>query len=638
MAPDRGGSHAHVPESPRDMEVSGNMGAFRANSERPVRAAAPGTFHAHGRAMSHHSERFGTMGVKSPGAMVRRWMRVVLATMLATMLAALAVLGFSTSPALAHAELLSTDPLAGAVLDTAPDAVTLTFSEGIDIGLGAIRLFDGSGDAVEVGAAEHPDGGSSTVRIDLPLLRNGSYVVDWRVVSADGHPIQGAFTFQVGPTSDLQAGILDDIIGSDHTGRPAGIALSVSRGVVIAAIAVVFGGLVVLALGIVEPSRRTRIAMLAATGAGTVFGLVLLPLEVGYATGRSLMIVFDGDAWSAAWNSRIGTGWAVRAAIIAVAGFGLTLSIACRSARWWKVATVAATLAVGIASAYGGHGAAGRWVPIAISATALHVAAMAVWLGGLVMLVINLASAGAAGVRRFSNLALAMVGLVIVSGVVQSFRQLGSWDALTNSSYGTLLIWKVALVSLLLAVASLSRRLVQGHLIRAAGHAGDHASDEADGDARSSEGSETPPADMARLRRAIAIEVVIALAIVSVTSLLMSSNPSAASAGRPFSSTLYDGDYLVSITVDPGRVGPNEMHLYLQDISSSLNQPDEISVQITDPSREIAPIDIPVTRSGAGHFTGYDATFPYAADWTLTVQARYNEFDEVSFTAVVPIG
>ncbi|MEO6122978.1 MAG: copper resistance protein CopC, partial [Ilumatobacteraceae bacterium] len=617
----RGGFCTHVPENPGAMEVSGNMGVISADSPNsPNSPDSPDS----PRDRPHQPHR------------MRRLLLVGL-------LAIVSVLGFSVSPALAHAELLSTDPPAGSVLDAAPDVVTLTFSEPIVISLGAVRLFDGRGNSIDIGAAEHPGGTSAQVQVDIPSLTNGSYVVDWRVVSDDGHPIHSAFTFQVGSTSNLQAGILDQIIGSDHTGRPAGIGLAISRGVVIAAMAVVFGGLVVIAFGIVDPSRRIRIALIASSIAGMVFGLIQLPLEVGYATGRSLSVLFDGDAWRTAGDSRIGTGWVVRALIIGMAGLGLTFTVARRSAMWWKVATVIATLAVGVASAYGGHGAAGRWVPVAIGATALHVGGMAVWLGGLVMLLLGLGTAGISGVRRFSNLALAMIGVVIVSGVVQSFRQLGSWTALTSTSYGTLLIWKVALVMLLLAVASLSRKLVQGRLIRAersdAGAVADPDPDSvADPDGAAGDDAAAVVTDVARLRRAIAIEVVIALVIVVTTSLLMASNPSAASAGKPFSTQLIDGDYLASITVDPGRVGSNEMHIYLSDAASSLNQPDDVTVAISDPSRDVAPIQIAISRSGAGHFTAYEATFPYAAKWTLTVTARYNDFDDVSFTAVVPIG
>ena len=134
----------------------------------------------------------------------------------------------------AHAELLSSDPQPGAVLDTAPKQITLTFSEPVEISLGAIRLFDGTGTSIDVSAARHPDGHDSIVVVDLPTLDNGSYVVDWRVVSADSHPVHAAFTFQVGPDSNLESGLLDQIIGSSHTGKTASIGLTVSRSLVTA--------------------------------------------------------------------------------------------------------------------------------------------------------------------------------------------------------------------------------------------------------------------------------------------------------------------------------------------------------------------------------------------------------------------
>ncbi|HRE01757.1 MAG TPA: copper resistance protein CopC, partial [Ilumatobacteraceae bacterium] len=235
-------------------------------------------------------------------------------------LAAVLGLGFGAKPALAHAQLLSTDPAAGAVLDEAPAAATMTYSEAVDIGLGSVRLFNGAGKQVDIGDAYHPEGRSSEVRVDLPDLAHGSYVIDWRVVSDDGHPIQGAFTFQVGPTSDLAPGVIDDIIDSAVSNGAARAGLSVARGIVIAAIAVLFGGLVAVAFGIVAPTRRLRITSWIAVAAGTVFGLVLLPLEVGYAKGRGLGVITDSDAWSTALGTRIGTGWLVRALIMAVVG------------------------------------------------------------------------------------------------------------------------------------------------------------------------------------------------------------------------------------------------------------------------------------------------------------------------------
>ena len=97
-------------------------------------------------------------------------------------------------------------------------------------------------------------------------LADGSYVVDWRVVSSDSHPLHAAYTFQIGPDGTLAAGLLDQIISSSHTGGPASIGLTISRSLVIASIAVVFGGLLVCGLGIVPFGRRQRIVIGAVGG------------------------------------------------------------------------------------------------------------------------------------------------------------------------------------------------------------------------------------------------------------------------------------------------------------------------------------------------------------------------------------
>ncbi len=553
---------------------------------------------------------------------MKRWIVGLLVTALATLLAL-------PGQALAHAELLSTDPAAGTVLDTAPEHITLSFSEPVEISLGAIRLFDGDGASVEVGAASHPGGADTAVRVEIGSIPNGSYVVDWRVVSADSHPVQGAFTFQVGPTSDLQPGILTDILGREHSSRPAGIGLAITRGLIIAAIALVFGGTIVLGWGVVEVTGTIRRVILGGAVVGAVAGLLQLPLEVGYATGRSLSVLSESSAWSAALDTRIGTAWAVRAAILAVFGIGLVLTIAERTTPWWRALSVAGLVAVGVVSAYGGHGATGRWVLVGILATAVHVSAMAVWLGGLVVLIVGFRRLTVVGAQRYSALALAMIATVVASGVIQSIRQLGSFDALTNTSYGTALIWKLTFVVVLLMVASVSRRVVRRGVIGQ----GDAAErDDADGAAARPSGLDRP-----RLGKSIAIEGILAIAILTSTSLLMAANPAQVIASKPFSITLLDNDYLASITIEPGRTGPNELHLYLSSAASSLIEPDEVHIEISDPSRDVAALEIPVTRSGAGHYTTPAATFPYAATWTLLVTARYNQFDEVQFTTEVPI-
>jgi copper transport protein len=525
----------------------------------------------------------------------------------------------------AHAELLSSDPAPGAVLEVSPTRVALTFNEPVEMSLGAIRLFDGTGASIDIGAARHPEGRGEAVEVDVPKLANGSYVVDWRVVSSDSHPVHAAYTFQVGPDSNLASGLLDQIISSSHTGNTASTGLAVSRSLVTAAIAIVFGGLLVCGLGIVPFGRRQRTVIGVAAAVGAVAGLLAMPLEVGYTAGRSLGVITDGSAWRAVFDTTIGVAWVVRALGIALTAVILLATHSRSRATWWQLVLIVGLVAVGIASAYGGHGATGRWHYLGVFLTMLHVSSMAVWIGGLVMLLISFADAQREGVERFSSLAFLAVIVVVVSGTIQGFRQVGSLDALTGTSYGKLLIWKLIAVAAVIAVASVARASTHGRVVLTRPRVG------ASVGAAAATGFDRP-----RLRRAITIESILAVAVIVVTSLLMAANPSQASASAPFSATLTSEGYLATITVAPGRVGSNEVHIYLSSPNSSLVQPDAVTVTIQDPSRGVDPITVEVAKAGAGHVINNAASFPYAATWRMVVAARYG-FTEVKFTADVKI-
>jgi copper transport protein len=527
----------------------------------------------------------------------------------------------------AHSELIKSDPQPGVVLDAAPAHVTLTFNEPVEISLGAIRLFDGTGASIDVGAARHPQGRGEAVEVDLPHLANGSYVVDWRVVSADSHPVHAAYTFQVGPDSNLATGLVDRIVSSSHTGRSASVALGISRGLVTASIAIVFGGLLVCGLGIVPFGRRQRNVIAISAAVGAAAGVLALPVEVGYTSGRSLSVVTDGAAWRAVFDTTIGVAWVVRAACIAVVAAVLLATRAMHRATWWRLVIVLGLVAVGVASAYGGHGAAGRWHYLGVFLTMVHVVSMAVWLGGLAMLVISFATIERSGVIRFSAIAIIAIAAVVVSGAVQGLRQVGSLDALTGTSYGKLLIWKLVAVAGILGLAAVARQSAHGRLSLVSRPM-----------ATASVGAAVPDHgfDRRRLRRAVTIESALAAVVVVITSLLMAANPSLAATSAPFSATLTSNGYLSTITVSPGRVGSNEVHIFLSSPNSSLAQADSVSVTIQDPTRGVDAIDIPVVKAGASHVISNAANFPYAATWKMVVTARYG-FDEVVFTADVRI-
>lgn len=119
----------------------------------------------------------------------------------ATVATAGALMALAAAPAAAHDELLSTTPQEGAVLETAPEQIELTFSGAImDIG-NEVRVMDSTGESVTAGEPEL-DGTRVIQPMTNPGAQDETYRVVWRVVSSDGHPIDGTFSYEVGDGAD----------------------------------------------------------------------------------------------------------------------------------------------------------------------------------------------------------------------------------------------------------------------------------------------------------------------------------------------------------------------------------------------------------------------------------------------------
>ncbi len=365
-------------------------------------------------------------------------------------------------PAAAHAELLTSDPSGGSVFETAPAQVTLAFTEAVEISLGAVELFDGTGSAIELDDATHPGGDGTQVVVALPSLGDGSYVVSWKVLSADSHPVSGAFTFQVGDLSTLEAGVLGEVAAGASTNEQAGALLDVLRVLLIAGSAAVGGLLALQGFGVVEWNARHRRVASAGAVVGGLAGWLMIPVEVAYVDGRSVSAALvDPSAWRLLLETDIGVAWAVRAIALYLGGFALIATVRYHRAGWWRSALVAELVVIAGAFAYGGHGATGRWMLFGIGTTIVHVIAMMIWIGGLVGLLLGLDQLGPVAVRRWSSIAFVAATAVIVSGTVQAVRQLPELSSLWDSDYGRLLLAKVCAVALVVVFAAAARRMVR---------------------------------------------------------------------------------------------------------------------------------------------------------------------------------
>src|SRR5439155_14832147 len=194
--------------------------------------------------------------------------------------------------AFAHAILQESSPSNNSVVRTSPKTVSLRFNEAVETAFGSIRVYDCGGGRVDSGKIVRPAKDSVAVQIDRKLAR-GTYTVTWRVISADSHPVAGAFVFNVKKATP--GGSCKQVFGAKTPGTITWL-FRFMRGLDFALILVVLGGAVALALVLrsAAPELRTRLyRTLAGLAIGLIFvGVLCIVLQGAVAGGFGLSEAF----------------------------------------------------------------------------------------------------------------------------------------------------------------------------------------------------------------------------------------------------------------------------------------------------------------------------------------------------------
>ncbi|MFF5334411.1 copper resistance protein CopC [Streptomyces sp. NPDC013181] len=387
-----------------------------------------------------------------------------------------AVLGLllaTAAPASAHAALTGSDPQDGSVVATAPGEVTLTFSEQVAVGKDSIRVLDPSGERADTQADPLDLNSGSTVKYGVALrdgLPEGTYTVAWQAVSADSHPVSGAFTFSIGAPSRTTVALPDGEAG----GGLVGTLYDIARYAAYAGFIVLAGGAAfVLACwrrgAGARPLQRLVVRGWLTLTAATI---AMLLLRHPYTGSGKLGDAFDLNGLKAVLDTKPGAALVSRLLLLGASALFVAVLFGAYAKRedprekrdlTFGLAVGGAVIAVGIAGtwALAEHASTGIQSGVAMPVDVLHLLAVAAWLGGLAALLTALyrtPDLPASAVRRFSTIALVSVSVLAATGLYQSWRQVGTWSALTGTGYGQLLLVKVGLVAVLVGIASMSRR------------------------------------------------------------------------------------------------------------------------------------------------------------------------------------
>jgi copper transport protein len=386
----------------------------------------------------------------------------------------------ASPPAFWHATLLSSEPAARSTMTTSPTRIRLVFSEEIEPSLGRIRLVAPDGSVTTLKSAGDPHDVSALIAPIPSPLGAGVYRVEWRIVSEDGHPIDGRYQFTVATSGDtvrtpVIATPSAPPVAPEPETAPASTD-SAAMGTMVAEFPVVTATLSALAIGTLTAfagllgflitrrapapqPRAVRLARRLGLATAIIFPLHLVAWALALAPDHSL----GGDAIGALLASGPGKVELARTVLALLAAWALLL------VRRERLALSIAILAI-LAGSATGHAAAihPEW---GIPSRALHLFAVAAWLGGLLWLVVlDRADAPAAisEAQRVSSLALAAVIVVTFTGVVQTRLFLPVWGDLVRSSYGLIVLAKVAGVGVLVLFGAYHRFRVLPQLADAA--------------------------------------------------------------------------------------------------------------------------------------------------------------------------
>ena len=560
----------------------------------------------------------------------------------------------------AHAQLESSDPAAQSVLLVAPTQVVLHFGEPVTVDAGSLRVLGPDGQRIDSGGTHHLAGDSRAIATALPpRLPRGSYVVAWRVISADSHPVHGAFVYSVGSdrgaaNASLQATALADRSGS----ATVGVLYWLIRLSVFGGLLVLVGLSLMIAL-VWRPGgspRRAGGVLWVSWWVLVVATVLAIAAQGVYGAGLPIGDIIRPSLITGVLHTRFGELAVVRLGLLA--GFVAVLrgiedraSRGPRRWRWVLAVNAVLGLALVLTVSLAGHASTGADPTWGLVLDVLHLSAASVWTGGLALLAVVLirpdASRGQTDdpgriTHAVSAYALAAVVVVVATGTLQSMRQVGSVYAFVNTTYGRTLLVKIAIVVVLIALGALSRRLVhRGWGLRRSGR----AAISSPAPARSSSGASAQSGTnvghdgrSGRLRRMVVAELAVVLAVLAVTALLVNSVPARQAAALPFSTSVTTLGVQVNVLVDPARTGPvNRIHIYVLSSAGTPKAIPELDASLTLAAEQLGPLQIPLRVGGPGHYYATRVNIPVAGSWTLTITVRTDAINEEVVPIIVPV-
>ncbi|HEY4319368.1 MAG TPA: copper resistance protein CopC [Herbaspirillum sp.] len=530
------------------------------------------------------------------------------------------LLQLSAAGAFAHASLIDTVPADGAMLRTEPADITLHFNEPVAPLVFKLALPDGSVQPLTKAASV-----DDSLKIGLPdAVAAGTYLLSWRVVSADGHPVGGSLTYSIGARSGPNA-----VPQAGAAAMPASLMAAIWT-VRLALYLTLFVGVgAALFRAFVQGDKTGRDALSWRWAAGVaVAALLLLPLAVGLQGLDALALPWQAlgswDPWRASLATAYGlTAWRMAGAAIAAC---IAVLVAGRSLR--RIGAIAAVLLLGAALAASGHASSATPQWLARPAVFVHGMTIAIWIGSLLPLLLLLRERTEAGPRitallRFSRMIAWVLALLLASGAILAWLQLDGVASLWRTDYGRILSAKLILAALLLLVAAVNRYALTGRVLHGA--------------------TEDRGTIHARhwMRRLVCVELGLVLLILALATTWRFTPPPRALApahAAPVAVHIHGEKAMVDLSLKPQPDRRLLAALFVQGADFSPLDAKEVSLKFSNPALGIEPLEKDAHRGiDNGNWTVEPFALPAPGRWHVRIDVLISDFESTALEQDVDI-
>lgn len=527
--------------------------------------------------------------------------------------------------AFSHAMLIETEPASQASLATPPSEIVLVFSEAVTPVV--LRLIDIEGKTI----AQADELGGKKLRLSLPLearIPDGQYLMSYRVMSADTHPIAGAFSFSVGTP-----GTVDGFESQEQGIEPARAMVLVNRILQFISLFIAAGTGFFCVL--VRPPGYTEIPLrkIATIAAAVAVAAYILAIGVGGAdmAGVGPGSLIDYSVWKLAAGTNLLDSAMVGISGVIILSWGWRIPHgAVRSGMLLVGGVVALT---GLALTGHAGTAAPRW--LMTPSVTLHLVTAAFWVAATIPLAWILKGSPAAEsalvLNRFSSCAAIAVAVLIATGVCVVIVQVESFPALISTDYGVVLLLKLGVVMLLLALAAINKYWFTPRI------------------EKSESGS------VLHLRRTIYVEVVLMAGVLILTTVLTTVVPprSIATVARQdsygamsdrtespgdFAKTMSQQGFILDVSVSPAQAGRSILTVTVMTEAGVAFSPIEVRASLSLPALDIEGIKISLEPKVGGEYIADLHEIVVAGDWELRIDVLVDDFTQLTYRMRVLIG